>query len=149
MHKLAAEIHALSHLGGTFTLRSGRQANTYFDKYRFETMPELLAEIAREMVPLIPEAFSDESTYLYSLEELLRYYGEAFVKNVYRSLLGRDPDPLGLSNNLRTLKAGAATREDIIRNILGSEEALRTSVRVIGINAHVPKGADPGDLIVE
>ena len=54
MHTLAAEIHALSHLGGTFTLRSGRQANTYFDKYRFETMPELLAEIAREMVPLIP-----------------------------------------------------------------------------------------------
>jgi len=54
MQKLAAEIHALCYLSGTFTLRSGRQANTYFDKYRFEAMPELLAEIAREMVTLIP-----------------------------------------------------------------------------------------------
>jgi hypothetical protein len=101
------------------------------------------------LVPLIPEAFSDESAYLYSLEDLLQYSGETFVKNVYRLLLRRDPDPLGLSSNLRALNEGIATREAIIRNILGSEEALRIGVQVIGINAPIPQGNDPGSLIFE
>ncbi|MEO5722770.1 MAG: phosphoribosyltransferase family protein, partial [Ilumatobacteraceae bacterium] len=36
------------------TLRSGQVAGEYFDKYRFESQPRLLDEIAAEMVPLIP-----------------------------------------------------------------------------------------------
>jgi orotate phosphoribosyltransferase len=51
---LAARIYEASHLTGTFTLRSGQQASAYFDKYRFESDPELLGEIARMAVPLIP-----------------------------------------------------------------------------------------------
>ncbi|WP_030606143.1 orotate phosphoribosyltransferase [Streptomyces fulvoviolaceus] len=51
---LARRIHAVSHLTGTFTLRSGRTASEYFDKYRFEGDPVLLDEIARAMVPLVP-----------------------------------------------------------------------------------------------
>lgn len=39
---------------GHFTLRSGRTAAEYFDKYRFEGDPVLLDEIAREMAPLVP-----------------------------------------------------------------------------------------------
>jgi orotate phosphoribosyltransferase len=52
---LALRIHAASHLTGTFTLRSGRTATEYFDKYRFEADPLLLDEIARRMAPLVPE----------------------------------------------------------------------------------------------
>jgi orotate phosphoribosyltransferase len=52
--KLASRVFASSCLTGTFVLRSGRTADRYFDKYRFESDPVLLAEIVRELVPLIP-----------------------------------------------------------------------------------------------
>ena len=35
-------------------LRSGRMADHYFDKYRFESDPVLLADIVEAMVPLVP-----------------------------------------------------------------------------------------------
>ena len=40
---------------GTFTLRSGRESSTYFDKYRFEADPALLARVAEQAARLIPE----------------------------------------------------------------------------------------------
>ncbi len=52
---LAARINAIARLTGTFTLRSGQTATEYFDKYRFEADPALLADIAEALVPLIPE----------------------------------------------------------------------------------------------
>lgn len=51
---LADRINAVARLTGTFTLRSGQTATEYFDKYRFEALPHLLAEIAEAMVPIIP-----------------------------------------------------------------------------------------------
>ncbi|MEQ1874241.1 MAG: orotate phosphoribosyltransferase [Ilumatobacteraceae bacterium] len=51
---LADEINTVARLTGTFTLRSGQIATEYFDKYRFEAQPELLARIAAAMAPLIP-----------------------------------------------------------------------------------------------
>jgi orotate phosphoribosyltransferase len=51
---LATRIHAASHLTGRFTLRSGKVATEYFDKYRFEADPVLLDEIAQRMAPLVP-----------------------------------------------------------------------------------------------
>ena len=52
--RLAATIDDVARLTGTFTLRSGRVAHEYFDKYRFEAVPELLHAIAGAMIPLIP-----------------------------------------------------------------------------------------------
>ena len=46
------QLHA--HLTGTFVLRSGRTADHYFDKYRFESDPALLAEIVAALEPLVP-----------------------------------------------------------------------------------------------
>jgi len=51
---LAARVFASSHLTGTFVLRSGRTADHYFDKYRFESDPALLAEIVAALEPLVP-----------------------------------------------------------------------------------------------
>jgi len=51
---LARAIHQVSHLTGTFTLRSGAVSNEYFDKYRFEADPALLREIAEAMAPAVP-----------------------------------------------------------------------------------------------
>ncbi len=52
---LAARVYAASHLTGTFVLRSGRTADHYFDKYRFESDPVLLADIVGALVPLVPD----------------------------------------------------------------------------------------------
>ena len=51
---MAARVFAASHLTGTFVLRSGRKADHYFDKYRFESDPALLADIVAAMAPLVP-----------------------------------------------------------------------------------------------
>ena len=51
---LAATIKNISQLHGTFTLRSGKTSTTYFDKYRFEADPRVLAQIARELSALVP-----------------------------------------------------------------------------------------------
>lgn len=52
--ELARRIHARAHLTGEFTLRSGRTATEYFDKYRFEADPMLLDEIGRQLALLVP-----------------------------------------------------------------------------------------------
>lgn len=51
---LARKIFEISHLTGEFKLRSGTTSIEYFDKYRFEARPEVLREIAKHLVPLIP-----------------------------------------------------------------------------------------------
>lgn len=52
---LARSIQQISQLSGEFQLRSGEVSSTYFDKYRFEAQPELLAQICSAMRPLIPQ----------------------------------------------------------------------------------------------
>lgn len=54
MNTIAARVKACAQIEGTFTLRSGKVSNTYFDKYRFEADPVLLRDIATEMAKLIP-----------------------------------------------------------------------------------------------
>lgn len=52
--ELAQSIYKVSHLNGDFLLRSGQRSNEYFDKYRFESQPLILKEIAEQMKKLIP-----------------------------------------------------------------------------------------------
>jgi orotate phosphoribosyltransferase len=52
--ELAAAIYHVSHLTGSFVLRSGQTATEYFDKYRFEADPGLLAEIAAGLAERLP-----------------------------------------------------------------------------------------------
>jgi len=51
---LARRIYTAAHLTGTFTLRSGVVSHEYFDKYRFESDPQLLADIAAASATLVP-----------------------------------------------------------------------------------------------
>jgi orotate phosphoribosyltransferase len=53
---LARRVHQASHLTGTFVLRSGATSHEYFDKYRFESDPRLLWEIAEALAGLLPPA---------------------------------------------------------------------------------------------
>ncbi|MES2857109.1 MAG: orotate phosphoribosyltransferase [Bdellovibrionota bacterium] len=52
---LAKRVFEISHLTGSFLLRSGKTSNEYFDKYRFESDPNVLREIAKGLVPLVPK----------------------------------------------------------------------------------------------
>jgi orotate phosphoribosyltransferase len=51
---LARRVYLASHLTGTFVLRSGATSSEYFDKYRFESDPRLLRELAEAMAGLLP-----------------------------------------------------------------------------------------------
>jgi orotate phosphoribosyltransferase len=52
--ELARSIKRVAHLTGQFRLRSGTIATEYFDKYRFESDPQLLRAVARHLAPLVP-----------------------------------------------------------------------------------------------
>jgi orotate phosphoribosyltransferase len=53
--ELANRIYRVSHLTGSFTLRSGQVSSEYFDKYLFESDPSLLDAISTQMAELVPE----------------------------------------------------------------------------------------------
>jgi orotate phosphoribosyltransferase len=52
---LARQVRDVSRLTGEFVLRSGRVATEYFDKYQFESDPELLDQLAQQMALLVPD----------------------------------------------------------------------------------------------
>ena len=51
---LAATVFSRCYQVGEFTLRSGRSASRYSDKYQFESDPELLKALAEEMATFVP-----------------------------------------------------------------------------------------------
>jgi orotate phosphoribosyltransferase len=53
--ELARAIERAAHRAGEFRLRSGATSHEYFDKYQFESQPQLLRAIAQHLVPLIPK----------------------------------------------------------------------------------------------
>ena len=53
--ELAQEVQKVSKLEGSFKLRSGKTSSFYFDKYRFESRPKILSQIADHLQPLIPK----------------------------------------------------------------------------------------------
>jgi orotate phosphoribosyltransferase len=58
--ELGRRLLERAYLEGDFVLRSGRRSRYYLDKYRFETEPELLAGLGREIAGLqrarVPQA---------------------------------------------------------------------------------------------
>jgi orotate phosphoribosyltransferase len=46
---------AAAWLEGDFVLRSGRRSRYYFDKYLFETQPNILRRVGRQLAALVPE----------------------------------------------------------------------------------------------
>lgn len=52
---LARKIFENCYLKGDFKLRSGLTSHEYFDKYRFESQPEILMAVAEHLAPLVPK----------------------------------------------------------------------------------------------
>ena len=55
LEHLARRIVETCLVEGSFTLRSGRQSDRYFDKYLFEARPDLLEAVAEHLAPLVPQ----------------------------------------------------------------------------------------------
>lgn len=55
--ELAKKVFDVSHLTGEFLLRSGKTSNEYFDKYQFEARPEILNQLADELMKILPADF--------------------------------------------------------------------------------------------
>ena len=53
--QLGARLVEVSLIEGDFVLRSGKRVSKYFDKYRYEALPDLLLEISRGMAELVPK----------------------------------------------------------------------------------------------
>jgi len=53
--ELGQKLVDIALLKGDFTLRSGRKSKYYFDKYRFETCPQLLAPVAEFLAEMLPD----------------------------------------------------------------------------------------------
>lgn len=56
LSQLARDVAAVAWLEGDFTLRSGRRSKHYFDKYLFETRPDLLRRVGHALAGLVPAA---------------------------------------------------------------------------------------------
>ena len=54
--ELRKALREHAYLEGDFVLRSGRRSRYYLDKYRFETLPELLRAIAERLAASVAEA---------------------------------------------------------------------------------------------
>ncbi len=52
--ELAQKVKDIALLEGDFILSSGRRSNYYLDKYRFETRPDILSDVAEGLVEKIP-----------------------------------------------------------------------------------------------
>lgn len=55
LNELASSINAVARITGEFKLRSGATSNVYFDKYQFESAPQLLSAIAVHMTEMVPD----------------------------------------------------------------------------------------------
>src|SRR5436190_13224042 len=53
--ELAAAIREHAYLEGDFVLRSGRRSSYYLDKYRFETVPEVLGPLGELIAQTVRE----------------------------------------------------------------------------------------------
>ncbi len=55
LRELGRDLVKVSYLKGDFVLRSGKRSNRYFDKFLFETEPDLLRRLGKHLAALIPK----------------------------------------------------------------------------------------------
>jgi SAM-dependent methyltransferase len=79
--------------------------------------------------PPVPIEYRDA----YSLAELLAFHDEDFVRNAYRALMRREPEPAGLAHHLALLHGGTFAKVEILGELAGSPEARRAKVKVRGL----------------
>ncbi|MFC7301533.1 methyltransferase domain-containing protein [Cognatiluteimonas weifangensis] len=80
-------------------------------------------------------ALTDTSKSEFTLPELLAAADETFVTTAYRALLRREPDAKGASHYLELLRAGVASKVEVLGTLRWSPEGKARSVHVDGLLA--------------
>jgi orotate phosphoribosyltransferase len=132
--ELGRRLVERAYLEGDFVLRSGRRSRYYLDKYRFETDPQLLAGLGRELAAMVgehapgaallagPELGAVPLTAATSIES-----GLPFV------IVRKDTKEYGTGNRLEGVwapRAAVCVIEDVVTSggaLLSAVEALRDS----------------------
>ncbi|MFE5324203.1 methyltransferase domain-containing protein [Paenibacillus sp. NPDC056579] len=69
----------------------------------------------------------------YDISDFLNYHDEDFVRNVYRGLLKRNPDPQGMDYYLGQLRSGRLNKIEILGRVRYSKEAKKNKIKVKGL----------------
>jgi SAM-dependent methyltransferase len=69
----------------------------------------------------------------YSLNDLLAYHDEDFVRNAYRAILRREPDPDGWRRYLQGLRTGELSKREILGRLRYSPEGRAHRVAIAGL----------------
>lgn len=69
----------------------------------------------------------------YNISDFLDYHDEDFVRNVYRGLLKRNPDPQGMEYYLEQLRSGRLSKIEILGRVSYSKEAKKNKLKVKGL----------------
>ncbi|HYG81815.1 MAG TPA: DUF4214 domain-containing protein, partial [Pyrinomonadaceae bacterium] len=95
-----------------------------------EAWPGALAEFSP--LSLQPE-FQPRGDNQYHVGDLLKYHGGDFVRNAYRAILRREPDPAGFAQHLESLAGGRFNKVDVLASLRNSPEGERAGVKVAGL----------------
>jgi glycosyltransferase involved in cell wall biosynthesis len=98
------------------------------------------------VAPLLPSVFLDESRCVYCLEDLLKPDGDAFVEAAYQAILNRTPDPAGFQYFSEALRMRALTKTEILKRLLGSDEAQHIRPHVIGLTVDLASDCPAGSI---
>jgi hypothetical protein len=86
---------------------------------------------------LITPGHQVEKSVATSVDELLALYDEPFIHSAYWTLLGRSPDPEGLSHHLACLRQGASKIEMLARIALSEEGRAFSRPEITGLSAAI------------
>jgi SAM-dependent methyltransferase len=70
----------------------------------------------------------------YHVDDLLRFHGDEFVRNAYRTLLGREPDEAGMAQHLEGLASGRFNKIDVLASLHSSPEGRNAQVKLDGLS---------------
>jgi len=151
---LARDLVAASYLKGDFVLRSGRRSNRYFDKFLFETEPELLQRIGRQLATLVPP--ETQRLAAPELGAVLLGGAVSMEKGIPLVLVRKEPKGYGTAKQLEG-RFVAGERVTVIEDVvttggdsLRSIEALRNAgLEVIHLVVVLDRGEGGEDNIRE
>lgn len=96
---------------------------------------EIMKKIKNEVK--LTEVLSEENSFmkkkLYHVDDFYKYDDIEFIRWIYIGLLKREPDTKGMESHLSTLRKENQTKENILKSIYYSEEALAFNVNVLGL----------------
>jgi orotate phosphoribosyltransferase len=125
---LGRELVKASYLKGDFVLRSGRRSNRYFDKFLFETQPELLKQLGRSLAELVPK--DTQRLAAPELGAVLLGGAVSMETGLPLILVRKEPKGYGTAKQLEG-RFGAAERVSVIEDVVTTGGDSLRSIQVL------------------